>query len=60
MSEVIGRWVNKKLRCDYCHNPRDAVYIVSSGDCTGTFCSRLHFEMARAAKAEKELPSHET
>lgn len=44
---VLGFWHKTKRRCDYCHRPTDNVYVVREGPCTGIFCGKQHYQLAR-------------
>lgn len=48
MSEfVMGYRQNISTRCDFCHRPKDSVYVVKDGPTTGRFCSQQHYILAR-------------
>lgn len=59
MTQIFGYYHKTTQRCDYCHIPRDRVYVVRDGPTTGTFCSALHYNMACEAMKEKKAPEHE-
>lgn len=56
---MLARIVKGKQRCDYCHLPHDRNIIVDKGDCTGTFCSKFHWELAKQAMDTQQIPEHE-
>lgn len=46
-NEVIGYWIKLKTRCDRCHRAVNNIYSVMSGPCTGKFCGRYCYEVAK-------------
>jgi len=55
---MFGRAINQQQRCDYCHHIFPQVILVEKGECTGKFCSRLHFDMAYQHMKSKQVPEH--
>lgn len=51
---VMGYWVKTKSRCQYCHRPTESLYVVREGPCTGSFCGRGHYELARQQMEKNE------
>lgn len=57
--QVHGFLHKVKAQCDYCHRIVPQILKVTTGPCTGKFCSRNHYQLAREAMEKKEIPNHE-